>query len=266
MRLLLCVLLSLALLVAYLMEDEACVTSWREQVIGVVTPLLYERELRIVGAMVLSRKQIESMLPFAYSNVWWRTHLEQVPQELLKSPLVSAAEVRPCAAVSVRCFELKMEERKPAFIAVMSDASKSWLVGQDGGFIAPLTYKQFQDGVLKVLGEDGKNLIVVRGLWDGQAAPDEVKARLSRLAEALKSLQLSSGFIIREVVLQDGTDIKVRFDNVSFPVVFELSAESLPELPQKGSQLKRVVLELGDSQAKVKEVDFALKKMAVVRY
>ena len=184
----------------------------------------------------------------------------------MQSPLIAAAVVRPCSGLSLDCFVLTVEERQPAFIAVMADESRAWLVGQDGGFIAPLTHKQFQEGVLRVFGEKARRLVVVRGLWGAKSSPDEVKNRLQWVTQSLRALSEGSSLAIREVQLRESSEIRVLFDEAPFPVLFELSAEALPDLSEKGRQLKRLIAELGQQKGTVREVDFALKKMAVVRY
>ncbi len=266
MRFLLSSLLGCALLTGYLVDDPSrfsrAVDATGKFSSRMWNTAVYGRDITLTGNVILKKQSISDLLPHQESNLWWRLNLGRIESALRASPLVEKVEVAPCSIISLRCYEIALTERKASFIAVVRDESKAWIIGNDGAFIAPLTNKQFRAGALDVFGPDSDSLVLVRGLWGEKSSPDEVRARLVHIANAIATLKSGVKLKVEQLTLKDNGEVDVRFQSLGFPVSFDLASDDFAD---KTERLSRVLAEFNGDYSRIEGVDFTFKKMAVLK-
>jgi cell division septal protein FtsQ len=223
---------------------------------------LYHREVRVVGATLLDHDHVRNEFALERSNFWIRTHLREAEATLLSNSLIAHATVEPCSLISLGCFSVTIQERRPAAIVLSQQEEKAWVVGEDGGFITPLTREEYRNGRHKVFEQEGEPLIVVRGVWGEQAAPDEVRARIVRVLQALRFFAEELSFSIAYITYTQANIIEVRFRELPFVAAFELDSETLRE---RANRFRKIVADLEGDYGKISRIDLGFSAMGVVR-
>jgi len=267
MRTILCALLSCALATAYVVESpvrlekiagrfSATFGKWQKT-------WLEERQLRVQGNSLLSESAIQNLLPYEKNNLWWKRHLPELKSSLLKSPLIESVELVSCSYLSINCYQIIVKERTPALIALVRDESKAWVVGEDGGFIAPLTNEQFRRGALDSFGPAGKKLLIVRGLWGPKSSSDEVHARVKRLLVASEALDIGAELPIELLTLKDNLELETQYATLPFPVTYDLASDTAEELREKAKRLRIILSEFEGRYQEVKKIDLAYNRLGI---
>lgn len=227
--------------------------SWvGSEVRGVLEGLWYQKVISVSGLKTIEEFEILERLPAERSVSWWNRNLDAVSSELRKDSRIKSVSVSRCQerAVALYCFEVKVEEREPKFVA--SFGGKSWIVGDDGGFIAPL-----KDG------EDSLRLPMVNGL---RGNVQMAQALSSRIAAALEDISKIVGHEIKLLTVDDNGDLRCEFTTLPFSAVFSFSG--FDEMTVS-DQARRLVALLHAKQSQldaISEVDLAFDKIAVVKY
>jgi len=260
-----------------------------------------DKELWVSGADLVSRKDIDGMLPLDKGVIWWLLNEEQIETTLRSNPLVAKAAVNRCPGKWWGCFSISVEERQPDFLVLVG--SKAWLVGGDGGVLTPLPTQRAQS---IARGEKpaefmGRRVPIIEGLPAEEDSPDLLRGRLSQakrsieiLADALAALPSAvppsavppsavrpatpgtsaksmsdegADFQVERMSFRQRHDMAVRFRGQPYLVTFDVSQPDKWEaqLADQADRFVRLLEEIGERAAEVREIDLAFDSVAVVR-
>lgn len=223
----------------------------------------YDKDLRFAGLRVLKEKDFPLQAQREHAVPWWFVNAPAVEAEILQNPMVSSVRMSRCHFWSWSCFDLNIQERNPVMLALVGE--RTWVVGDDGGFIAPLkgpvagTQQLSQSEVAELLGSP-----VVEGLVPDASPPEAIKPRLRYARQALGVLS-AAGLDVKTIKLRNNGEMEVRFRGRELVAVFSLSAEDMSRLDVEVLRLKRVLQEYGENAGRIAQIDLAFEKQAVVR-
>lgn len=227
--------------------------SWvGAEVRGVLEGLWYQKVISVSGLKTLQEYEVMEVLPADRSVGWWNRNLDAVGSELRKDPRVKAVTVSRChgQAVSLYCFEVHVDEREPRFLADF--AGKRWVVGDDGGFIAPV-------GMV----DAPSTLPIVAGL---RGDVQLVQALASRISLAMDDINKIVGHRVSALTVDQNGELRASFDDLPFGVVFSFSGHDESTVADQARRLVALLQAKKDQLATIKEVDLAFDKLAVVKY
>ena len=220
----------------------------------------YDKELLIAGDSNLADKSIRDLLPTELSTLWWLMNTDIVEGDLRKSPWIRKADVHPCASKFLSlwgCFVVTIEERKPSFLVTEGDVT--WLVGEDGGFISPLTPR------VKDLFR-GRTLRNLKGFYDDNPSADLFQARFHYASEAVGIIEKRMHRKVASVQLLPGGEIEVEFEDNPFRVVFSGGVDSAEPLHFELDRLDVLLSQIEGKEGTVEKIDLAFNKLAVVKF
>ena len=227
---------------------------------------LYEREVRVEGAGLVSKVEIERLLPRDRSTVNWLVEPMAIEARVAAHPLVRRARVHPCSRWLVNswgCFVVEVEERVPAYIATVG--RELWALGNDGVFLAPVG-KDDDDVGLQLLRTTNDRPRVLRGLTIGNAAPAVVAARFQYLQEAIGVIEKETEQRIQDVTLEANGELMMLFRDAGFRVRFDAAAEDIPKLRVEAQRLRELLSELRADLSRLEQIDLAYDRLAVVKF
>ena len=239
--------------------------------------ILYDKDVSVSGTGVLSTGDVSLMLPLHEWLPYWHVNAPVIRAGLIQSPLIQDAKIERCSFFSWSCFNVSIEERKPAFFAIVG--GQGWVVGRDGGLIKPISaeriarYVQAGDVDSSSPGFVSTavrlKIPVISGLLTADASPDVVRVRFGYLRRAMDVIEGVVGVPVSNLELSSANEIKVRFFGLGMTAVFDISAEDLwqekPEkLTDRALRLKKLLEEFGTNRDRITSVDLAFDKIAVV--
>lgn len=223
------------------------------------TQLWNEKEIRIDGLQLLSRAEIEKILPLHRSVGYWHVNATEIQAQLSQNAWVQDATLSSCPetwASRWGCFLLRIQERQPMFVAAFD--GNSWVIDRDGAFLVPLSE-------LASRNFSGK-LISVRGVAASANSPDLVRAQLSAASELCDTLEKQVSKPIRELEFLGQGDFAVSFDGVPFPVIFAAGKDAKVPLVEQGERCSALIKQLGSRLYDVAKVDLAFDRVGVVQF
>jgi hypothetical protein len=220
-----------------------------------------EKQVELEGLALLDRAQVLALLPMEKPFTWWRTNRAEVEYQLGTHPLIASAEVSPCAGMKLRCFRVLVHERVPSFLAALGD--KIWLLGDDGGFIAPVPRHKVSEGVML---PSGRHAIWVKGIVSEQNAPEVVRSRIQYVRQIVDHIEPQIGHKVREVELREGGEAIIKLQGLELAAVFSGAGDSeFERIRDEALRLKRLLQEFGERAHRISQVDLAFNKVAVVK-
>lgn len=223
--------------------------------------LMFSRDLVLEGAHLVNVRDIEVRVPTTRSNVWWRGNLTALASVINEHPLVKRASVTPCSWYSLTCFRVAIQERTPMYLLVpgaTGAADRAWLVGEDGGFIAPA----LEGAENSPLAELTRSLIKVEGVLLNELSPDMVRARFVRASEVVRALKVGGGFSTRALAVSPQGEFTVWTDALEAPVLLGADVDLLSE---RVARLVRLLQEIPPShRGRIERIDLSLDRMGVV--
>lgn len=222
-----------------------------------------QKTITLSGISMLDSLDIETRLPVDKSVLWWHLHRQEIESELKRNPLIQAAEISRCRTLSFSCFRVHIAEREPAFIALVGN--KSWIVGSDGAFMAPLPETNVDRAMLR-RGKEEFRPAVVRGLLLEGASPDVVKARFDYIRQSIGSIEGITGRHIRSVDMQQNGEMRVLFEDLDILVTFDVATEQPERLADEALRLKTLLERLQGKEKTIKAIDLAYHKLGVVEF
>ena len=224
--------------------------------------LLQEKEVRIEGLKVLPRSEVERVLPYDKSVLWWHINGTDIQSKVEESPWIDVATLGSCPEGVVRgwgCFVITVNERTPKFIAAVDN--ERWIIGDDGAFIMP------SGGPLYGLDANAINhLVLVEGLASRTHSPDMVRSQLALAANSIATLERVVGRSARSLRFEARGDFSVIFEGVPFPVVFTAATDAPIPLAEQGERLVSLIAKLKDRLGDVASVDLAFARVGVVKF
>lgn len=222
------------------------------------------KELRLYGMEVLREENLDLQDARGRSVAWWHMNLNSLRARLRQNSLVQDALLRRCPDRWWNCFEIEISERRPALLAFVGD--RLWMVGDDGGFIGPVSSKLLEaedrQAKLALLG----NPALVRGLLTEGASPDLLKSRLYYVQKALRIIEEEAKLRVGEVTLRLNGELEIQPAGAGFTVVFGTADQNLDEVRQEAARLAEVLARIRESLAAVESIDLAFNKRAVVKF
>ena len=224
----------------------------------------YEKKVNFEGTVRLSPKDLVATLPVDKSVIWWLANQETVEKKLLENSMIDQVDVSHCGYTSWGCFNIKITERKPEYVALLGN--KPWLIGRDGGFIAPLdSFNSASIASMKMTTEDLNDAVFINGLLEKPYSPDVLEVKINFLSQAISLIQKKMKLKVREIEVNSDSEISVKFKNYEFPSKFTFSDASLSKIEDQTLRLKKIILEYGERASEIREVDLAFDHIAVVK-
>jgi hypothetical protein len=234
--------------------------------------LLYDKQFDFKSLKLVKSSELESLLPKDRSIIWWLFNLSDIEAQLVRHSLVKSARVNTCDSLAVTnwgCFSVEVDERHPAYAALISD--EVWILGQDGGLLFPVPKEQFEKQSLsKILSKylarevpADKHLKIIQVAGK---APDLIHARLSYTRRALEIIEESSRLEVSLAKCSQQGEIRARFDGYPFEVIFDYSEDAPKTLADEAKKLATLIAEFGKRAQTIELIDLAYNKLAVVRF
>ncbi len=217
-----------------------------------------DKELRIDGLRMLSRSEIERLLPLQRSVAWWHLNAAEVEAKLNQNAWVESATLASCPeswASRWGCFLVQIKERQPMFIGTFD--GKAWILDRDGRSLVP-------QSDLAARGFSGR-LIEVRGAANS-SSPDLVRAQLSAASRLCETVAKEVGRPIRELEFLGQGDFSLLFEGLPFPVVFAAGKDAKVPLAEQGVRCAALLRQLGTRFADVAKIDLAFDRVGVVQF
>lgn len=221
--------------------------------------LLNDKELRIDGLHILSRAEVEKLLPLKRSVPWWHLHATEIQAQLGQTPWVQEAQLESCPdswASRWGCFLVRIKERQPMFLATFE--GNSWVIDREGSFLVPQSELE------------GRNfagqLITVRGLAATANSPDIVRAQLSAASRVSETVKKEVAKSIREIEFLAQGDFSVFFDGLPFPVVFAGGVDAQIPLSEQGVRCAALLKQLRTRFSDIAKIDLAFDRVGVVQF
>ncbi len=223
---------------------------------------MQQKEVRIEGLKVLPRSEIERVLPYDKSVLWWHINGTDIQSRVEESPWIDEAALESCPGGALRhwgCFVLSVQERTPKFIGLVDN--ERWIIGSDGAFIMP------SGGPLFGLSpEAGAQLVVVEGLASRSSSPDLVRSQLAIAAGSISLLERTVGRSARSLRFEEKGDFSVMFEGLPFPVIFAGASDAPVPLAEQGERLVGLLAKLKDRYQEVAKIDLAFARVGVVKF
>ncbi|NLF24757.1 MAG: hypothetical protein GX589_03760 [Deltaproteobacteria bacterium] len=207
--------------------------------------------------------QLKPLLPWDRSVLWWSLREDEIASRLMEHPLVEGAQVERCEAFSWGCFVIKVSARRPAAIAAIG--GETWIVGQDGAFMAPLSSAIT---LKKLFGEDVPKLgrlPVIDGVMLEQGSLEVGRARLRYVLKALALIEEESGYQISRLAIKENGETVVSFRGYNMEAVFDVIKGQMRRLRQEARRFKQVMTEFAGREGALERVDLAFDKVAVIK-
>jgi len=262
MRLLYTSLIACSVLLLHYMDNPGFFKRMWDSARARGSELMERKEVRIEGLRVLSRTEVERVLPFGRSVVWWHVNGTDIQSKVEESPWIEEASLQSCPEGTFRawgCFVLSIKERTPKFIGLVDN--ERWIISSDGSFIMP------SGGPLYGLtAETVSHLVVVEGLASRAHSPDIVRSQLALAADSIDTLERTVSRNARSVRFEGRGDFSVVFEGVPFPVVFSASPDAPVPLAEQGQRLVALLSTLRDRFNDVARIDLAFARVGVVKF
>ncbi len=232
-----------------------------------VDSAVYTKDIRIEGLKILSRTEVERLLPLHRSVPWWMSNAPVIQARAEESPWIESAVLDSCPGGSFRawgCFVLSITERVPRFLAVVDN--EEWLIAQDGAFLLPLNtiLQQHRQGDDEKLAVDVRRLTRVRGLASRLNSPDLLGAQLGLARDGVQVMLKQVGRPIDTIDFSGKAELSVYFKGVPFPVIFSASDEAL-SLSEQSERCARVLQQFQGRFDEVEKIDLAFERVGVVK-
>jgi hypothetical protein len=213
------------------------------------------------GLERLSEQEVSALLPQERSILWWLWHRRQIEEQAARHPLVEQLHVANCGVFAWGCFVIQLSERKPRMLAMLSD--KLWLVGEDGGYVKPVTPGAVDQPPGS--GAAGEELPLIKGMLEPGVSADEARLRYQYVNKALGVIEGETGMKVSELRLKDNGELTVDFRSGPSEVTFDVPDGDYGAVREQARRLLAVLAELKGRSENVVAIDLAYKELAVVR-
>lgn len=259
MRFLVTFLIAVGVITLHALDNPAGFSRLIARVSATSDSVLQDKQVRIDGLNILSRTEVERLLPLDRAVAWWHANGTEIQAALEKNPWIAGAQLSACPeTVASRwgCFVVSVEERVPTFVANVDGAP--WVIDREGSFIVPEQDLRARKIV--------SSLVSVSGVASRVKSPDLVRAQLSAAARLLPVLEKQVGRKILGVELLGHGDFSVAFKGLAFPVVFAGGRDSGVTLAEQGDRCVELLKHLSGRLSEVQKVDLAFSRVGVVTF
>ena len=231
-----------------------------------IVALNYDKQIDYSGIHLLVESELAPLIPREKSVWWWLFNPESIEAAVSRSPFISEVSVEPCSSFlfdSWGCFSISVVERVPSFIAEIE--GDYWVVGQDGGFIAPAPKKISIDQYLSSLESKFGKLRVVRGLSAVRSSPDLVQARFTYARQAMDLIEQVSTHALEWGELRPNGEFAAKLSNWNLIANFDYDPDRADGLRQESERLKVLLEQFEGREHRIREIDLAFQKSAIVK-
>jgi hypothetical protein len=225
--------------------------------------VLYTKKINISGNNRLDYNEVKQTMPMEKSVAWWLMNRNSIEEKLLANPLIESAVLNPCGYSSWGCFNVKISERKPEYIALLGN--KPWLIGSDGGFISPLDNILDKKSGFKMAVSDLKDSVMIKGLLEKDYSPDVLQAKINFLSQAISTIEKKIKLKVKEAEVNSDSEIAVKFKGHDFGARFTFDDASIAKIEDQSQRLKKIMGEYSNRLDEIKEIDLAFEHIAVVK-
>jgi cell division septal protein FtsQ len=237
------------------------VKAWDGSLTRQYSEYLYQRKIEVRGNRYLSWQDLDVLLPYEKSNLWWYLNLPEIKVGLLQHPLIESVNVERCSpSFDWACFSVEIHERVPRLRVLLEQ--QEWLADERGVLITVLPAKAQSDRF------DG--LPLVHGLLSSTLSTDEAQARLRFISSSLLQLQAETGRYVKSIEFLDRGELRVYFEGLNFPVRFGSPLVLQPgglaplSLVDQVSRMEQVLAKL-PQERDVQELDLGFSTLAILR-
>lgn len=258
MRVLITLITALSVAALLALDNPTGFRSLFQGIISRSTQVLNDRELRIDGLELLSRSEVERLLPLDRSVVWWHLNATEVQTLLSQNPWIDESKVSSCPeswSSKWGCFLVRIKERRPVFLAHLN--GNPWVMDREGRTI--VTQKE-----LASRGFVGK-LIELKGAMNS-SSPDAVRSQVSSASVVRDTIEAQVGRSVRDLEFLGQGDLGVGFDGVPFPIVFAAGPDARVSLKEQGERCSALLKQLSARFSDVARIDLAFDRVGIVRF
>lgn len=218
-----------------------------------ISALFNQRKVLISGNTLITSEEISSRLPEG-NNIWWALNLPLIEKSLLTEALFKEIEVSRCSLLAINCYQIKIEEEEPAFLATFS--STNWLINSQGKFLLPVSISMTEK-----LSEKYPQILI-----SDKAKPALTVSQTFFLGDRAAALQRISGWDVQNIKFESDGDVRVKFRNLDPQVIFNTEVLESSEISREISKLQYVIEDLNKSEKNAIEIDFGIKDRGVIRF
>lgn len=259
MRLLVTLLIAAGVITLHVLDNPSRAAAWWREATHKGQEAMDVKEVRVEGLRILSRTEIERVLPQDESAVWWQLHATDVQANIEKNPWVADASVGPCPGGMMKgwgCYVVSVKEKVPTFVASIDNVE--WIIDDEGSFITTRA-----DAVARGVSVP---LIGVRGLASRSHSPDSVRGQLTSAAHLVPELQRSVGRRPQTLEFLSHGDFSVRFESLPFPVIFASGRDAKVSLMEQGTRLAELLKKVHDRVSEIDQIDLAFDRVGVIKF
>ena len=219
---------------------------------------LFKRELYFSGLALLSEASLLGEIPETVSNLTWKFGRASLTSMLLQNPLVKEAKIEACSRLSMRCFQVELQEREPSFVAAFGETD--WVVAKDGSLIEPTNN-------ISVLNYEIIDYLPrIENLSMGISSSALVKSRSRYLADLISDVEEASGEQVKSINFDSPGEVLLSLHGFEFKV--KLSADNISDklAEREVNRLAVLLEELEDHLALVQSIDLVFDRIGVVRF
>lgn len=259
MRVLITIVTALSVSVLFALDNPTVFREVTHSISERTDRIWSNKDVRIEGLHLLSRGEIERLLPLDRSVAWWHANLSEIEAKLAQNAWVAEATITSCPDSLVSrwgCFVVSIDERQPMFLATLN--GDSWVVDREGTFLALVSE-------LRNRAFSGR-LVNLKGVAVNSNSPDLVRAQLSVASKLCETLEREVSKPVVELEFLGQGDFAVAFQGVSFPIVFAAGLDAKVPLPEQGARCAALLKQLATRFSEVARIDLAFDRVGVVQF
>jgi len=263
-------ILLLALALGFYPETRTVLKELLAVALTELRDIAFTKKIRVSGLNNVTEAEVRESLPLDESVFWWLLNSKRVVEKLRSNMYVSDALTLPCDEWILPdwgCFDIKVIERKPTYIAFIDN--ESWLIGAEGAFMFPVSSGALTDEEQKVrfaeVEQKYGKLKVIKGLSRKNASPEVVKARFDYATKALKTVERVTGLKVTSGDLSKNGELFVAMGSPEIRARFDFAKEDWKALQEQAARLKILLRELDGKEKDISEIDLAYQRLAVVK-
>ena len=247
----------------YLLETKPV---WLQPAAAAAQAWFYEKRVVFTGLELLDEEELRTQLPWDKSVPWWLCKTGAVVSKLRHNPFIGQVELSRCGRFSWGCFTVFVRERRPELVALVG--AQVWLVGEDGGYLAPLPLKR--EGIKMLRGEGlwkiaDVRLPIVEGVSGADASPDATKVRYQFVSKAIRAFEEEGDYQVERVRLESNGELEVKLRGLDFGVHCDVPRDNFDLLKEQIQRLKALLTEFKGDYRRIESIDLAFKKVGVVK-
>jgi len=239
-----------------------------QRTIEVAHRIAQEKDVRVEGLQVLSRTEVERVLPLNRSVFWWIFNQQVVQTRIQENPWIQSATVESCPGGALGawgCFVVSLTERNPYFVATVDEVS--WLIAEDGTFLIPESSareRRAAEGEQRKL--DSTTLFRVDGLASRVSSPDRMAAQVAVAREVIREAHVRFRNKVNTISFGSKSDLAVAFDGLPFPIILNAGNDVSVSIGEQLARGSKLLQQFSDRSGEIEKIDLAFDRVGVVSF